>query len=240
MKPRARGFATTRWSLVLAAGRPEDPGAGPALEELCSAYWYPLFAWARRRGISDADARDLVQDFFAWLLSKSTLAVADPDRGRFRTFLLTVFSNFLANEHDQAQALKRGGGRTFLPLEDTDGKVRFEPSHDETPERLFDRDWAVTILQRVLDALREEYESRGREDLFLALRPLLDGRGEKSAAEIAVERGTTEGAIRVGLHRLRRRFREELRREIGDTVVNGEDVEDEIRQLFIALGEKSP
>jgi len=235
--PGPRRFFTTRWSVVLAAGRPDSTETRLALSELCEAYWYPLFAWARRRGHSDADAKDLVQGFFSYLLEKSALAVADPERGRFRSFLLTSFTNFLANEHDRASALRRGGGRRVLPLDGVDGEDdrNFEPSHGKTPEWHFYRDWAVTLLERVLDTLRAEYESRNRSELFRALRPVLGGRGDRTNQEIAADLGTSEGALRVALHRLRRRYREELRREIGETVERGEDVEDEIRQLFVAL-----
>jgi RNA polymerase sigma-70 factor (ECF subfamily) len=216
---------------VLAAGRPDDPSSRPALEELCAAYWYPLYGFARGRGFGHEDSRDLVQGFFAHLLAKEALAVADPERGRFRSFLLTSFRNFLENERARANAAKRGGGHTRVPLADAPDGGGWEPSHDATPERRFDRDWAVALLRRVLDALEGEYAARGRLEVFRTLRPRLSG-GEP---EPGADAGLSPGARRVALHRLRRRYREELRREVRDTLGSENDVEDEIRALFAAL-----
>lgn len=234
-----REFATTRWSLVVAARGPSSPGAREALARLCEAYWYPLYVYVRRRG-HDADvAQDLVQEFFARLLASDFLESADPSRGRFRAYLLAACKHFLANERDRACAQKRGGGKAVWSLDLGSAEDRYgrEPSHEMTAEKLFERRWALTLLDRVLANLREEHAARGKEAWFDHLRGFLVGdAGGLSQSAIARELGTTPGAIKVAVHRLRQRYRELLRAEIAQTVEGPDNVEDEVRELFTALG----
>jgi RNA polymerase sigma factor (sigma-70 family) len=223
---------------VLLAGYPDTPLAREALAELCNAYWYPLYAYIRRRGYGPEQARDLTQDFFARALEKGLLAEADPGQGRFRSFLRAVCADFLANRRDRDNALKRGGGRTALSIDarDAEGRYALEPAHELTPERIFDRSWALTLLERVLDRLGREYDEAGKAATFEALRGMLDGTSDATSyAAVAARMGTTEGAARVAAHRLRRRYGEMLRREIASTLADPAEVEDEIRELFAAL-----
>jgi RNA polymerase sigma-70 factor (ECF subfamily) len=230
-------FATTRWSLIAAARDPAAPEARQALAELCELYWYPLYAYVRRRGHDHAAAEDLTQEFFARLLERHDWAAADPDRGRFRSFLLAACQHFLANEHDRATAQKRGGGRQPLSLDfaDADGRYLAEPAHDQTAERLFERRWALTLLEQVLAGLRSEYESAGKGRLFEALKGSLAG-PELPYAEVAVELGMGEGAVKVAAHRLRQRYRDRLRAAIAETVAGEGQIDEELRDLFAALG----
>jgi RNA polymerase sigma factor (sigma-70 family) len=231
-------FATTRWSLVAAAQDPAAPESRQALADLCAAYWYPVYAYVRRRGHNHHQAQDLTQAFFARLLEKNDLAAADRTRGRFRTFLLTACQHFLANRHDHETAKKRGGGRTHVPLDfaGADDRYAREPAHDDTPERLFDRRWALDLLDRTLAELRAEYEESGRGKLFDALKGTLTGGAGEGYAELADRLGLTEGAVKVAVHRLRQRYRDRLRAVIAETVEKPEDVDDEVRDLFTALG----
>jgi DNA-directed RNA polymerase specialized sigma24 family protein len=232
-------FATTRWSLVLAAGhRGDSPDAEGALASLCEAYWYPLYAHARRKGLSTEEAEDRTQGFFARLLDKDDLAVVDRSRGRFRSFLLTAFSHFLANEWDHERAQIRGGRKRRLSLDVQSGESRFvvEPSHITTAERIFDREWAVTLLDRALARLRDEYHDAGKGELFEALKPTLAGERGSPYAEIGERLGIREGAVKVAAHRLRARGRELVREEIAQTVASPEEIDDELRLLFSALG----
>jgi len=227
-------FATTRWSVVLAAG----DGAVPALEDLCRAYWYPLYAFARRRGWQPEDAKDLVQGFFARLLERDLLGAVDPERGRFRSFLLTCFRNFMINEAERAAAGKRGGDRVVLSLDHDDPEARFalEPSHGATPERIFERDWALALLASVLADLRAGYRERGKENQFDALKEYLAQPGSGSSyAETARTLEMTEGALRVAVHRMRQRYRAALRTAVADTVSEPPEVEEELASLFRAL-----
>jgi RNA polymerase sigma-70 factor (ECF subfamily) len=233
-----RRFHTTRWSLVLAAGQPESTASREALSTLCRIYWYPLYAYARRQ-VSHAEAEDLTQGFFAQLLEKDYLRVADPERGKFRSFLLTAFKHFLSKERDRAGALKRGGGSQVLPLDFQTGEERYsrEPAHQATPERIFERRWALALLDRVLARLREEFEQGGKQRLFECLKFCLTGEKNpgKSYEELGEELAMTEGAIKIAVHRLRRRYQELLREEIAQTVATPEDVEEELRDLFEAV-----
>lgn len=236
--PSPAQFPTTRWSRVIQAGDPDAPLARESLAELCGAYWYPLYAYIRRRGYGPEPARDLTQDFFARALEKGLLAEADPARGRFRSFLRTVCSHFLANRRDWEQAAKRGGGRVALSFDPAgaEGRYALELADGLTPERIFDRSWALTLLGRVLDALGREYDEAGKGTTFEALRGVLAGDPElPSYAAVAERLGTTEGAARVAAHRLRRRYGELLRQEIAATVTGPSEVDDEIRDLFAAL-----
>ena len=220
---------------MLSAGRE----SAPALAELCTAYWYPLYAYARRKGRSPEEAEDLTQGFFAELLAKNWVVAADREKGRFRAFLLTAFKRHMGHERAKARAVKRGGGRAPLPLDFEDGERRYslEPTHDLTPDRIYDRRWALTLLGRVLDGLEAEMCASGRADLFAALRPHLTGEPDAAAyREIAARLGMSEGGLKTAAHRLRSRYRDRLRAEIADTVTDPADVEPEIRHLLEALG----
>ena len=238
--PPAR-FPTTHWSRVARAGGPPTPDARAALAELCGDYWYPIYALIRRKG-HDADAAlDLTQDYFARLLEKGTVAAADPARGRFRSFLLADCSFFLADRRDRDRAIKRGGGRPVLSIDARDAEGRFlrEPSHDRTPERMFERDWALALIARAFGALERGYGQSGRSDLFRRLKPLVSSDPDAAArAAVAAELGLSDGNLRVALHRLRARFAARLREEVAATLrdVGDEAVEEELRALFAVLG----
>ena len=232
-------FPTTHWSRVILAGDPDAPLAKESLAALCGAYWYPLYAYIRRRGYDPEKAKDLTQDFFARALEKGLLGQANPARGRFRSFLRTVCADFLANRRDWEHARKRGGGRTILPIDaaGAEGQYARELADGLTPERIFDRSWALTLLGRVLDQLGREYDEAGKRATFEALRGVLEGDAAATVyAAVAARLGTTEGAARVAAHRLRRRYGDLLRQEIGATLANPDEIDDEIRDLFAALG----
>ncbi len=236
---RAAEFDTTHWSIVLSAGDRRSAASGAALETLCRTYWYPLYAFARRRGSGADEAHDLTQEFFAQLLEKKSLAAADPERGRFRAFLLAAFKNFLANEWDKAAAQKRGGRHRFLSLDVADGESRYarQPADTLTPERVYEREWVLTLLSQVLARLRDEYSAAGKQSHFEHLKSLITGQaGTGSYADAARRLETTEGAARVAAHRLRRRYRKLLRAEIAGTLADPADVDNEIRNLFTTLG----
>lgn len=234
----ARGpheFETTRWSLVLAAGHRSSPDAQAALTTLCRSYWFPLYSYVRRRVGNRDEAQDLTQAFFVQLLEKDYLAVARPERGKFRAFLLTSLKHFLSNQWDKARAQKRGGGRAAIPLDLAAGESRYclEPMDELTPERLFERQWALTLLEQVLRRLREESVATGKERQFERLKAFVAGQSSAGAYAAAAEAlGVTEGAVKVAVHRFRRRYRELLRSEIAQTVAGPADVDDEIRSLF--------
>ena len=232
-------FATTHWTVVLAAGQRHTPQADVALEELCRTYWFPLYAYVRRRGHSKEDAEDLTQAFFARFLAKNYLEGLSAERGRFRAFLLASLKHFLANEWDRASRQKRGGGVTTLSLDwqDADTRFQIDPADTLSPDKLFDRAWAVTLLERVIVRLREECAADGRSALFDRLKPfLMVGRSEIPHAQAAAELGIAEGAVRVAVHRLRRRYRELLRAEISQTLSDPAQVDKEMRALFNAFG----
>ena len=232
-------FRTTRWSVVRSAGRPGEPEARAALETLCQLYWLPLYAFARQRGHDEHAASDLTQGFFGALLEKNWVDAADQERGRFRTFLLTAFTRWIGRERAWARAEKRGGSRVRLSLDFEEGERCFtrEPTHDATPEKLFERHWALTILGEALEATERDMAASGRADLFRALRPLIGGGGEvPSYRAVAESLGMTEGSVKVAAHRLRARYREHLRRLVGDTLCDGGDTDDELRHLLAALG----
>ena len=231
-------FHTTQWSLVVAAAGQEGAASQAALADLCQAYWYPTYAFIRRRGHSPEDARDLAQEFFATLLEKGYLAGADPQRGRFRTFLLTAVSRFVGKQREKAAAQKRGGGRRPLPIDFDDGETRYqrEPSHDWTAERIFERRWALTLLDRTLGALRKEHDEAGKLPLFEALKVFLTGEaGAPPLRQLAHQLGMTEGAVKVAVHRLRQKYKGALRAEIAQTLAPGEDVDEELWLLLAAL-----
>lgn len=231
-------FATTHWSVVLRAGGSDPDVAKSALSFLCEGYWYPLYAFLRRRGSAPDEAQDLTQGFFADLLERGDIEKADPERGRFRSFLLGSLKHFVANERAREQALKRGGGRAHLSLDfqAAEDRYRLEPHDSRTPERLFEANWARELLDRVVDGLRAEYVEEGKRELFDRLVPCLAGDLEAQPyAEIAAGLEMSEGAVKIAAHRLRKRFRVRLRSEIAHTVAEPEDVEDEIHALFQAL-----
>ncbi len=234
----AADFAATRWTLVLSAARgSQTPRAAAAMAELCRIYWYPLYAFIRRRGHPVHEAEDLTQEFFARLLDKHFLAAADREKGRFRTFLLMAAKRFLANEHDHAQARKRGGGRRILPLQGVEPEARYhqEPADNLTPERLFEQQWALTLLDQVLSRLQAEMTAAGKAALFESMKGHLAGGGDESYAATAARLGMSAGAVKVAVHRLRRRYREFLQEEISHTVAGPEEIEEEIRYLFTCL-----
>jgi RNA polymerase sigma-70 factor (ECF subfamily) len=240
--PPRPDFPTTRWSRVARAGGPGGDDARAALAELCAAYWYPIYALVRRLGHTEADARDLTQEYFTRLLETPVLAAADRTRGRFRAFLRADCRFFLAGLRDRDRAQKRGGGCLPVSIDarDAEGRYLIEPADGLTPERLFDRAWALTLLGRALDRLANDYAASGRAAVFEALRPaLIDHRGAASHAELAARLGLSVGAVQQAASRLRKRYREALRDEIAATLEDPSDeaVAAEIRDLFDALGQ---
>ncbi|MFN9719344.1 MAG: RNA polymerase sigma factor [Planctomycetota bacterium] len=233
-QPREGTFATTQWSVILAAGSSNRDDANAALEQLCSAYWRPLFEYARRRGIGVEDAADWTQAFFADLLTRGTVQRADAQRGRFRTFLLTAFQRFLSNERDRSTALKRGGSRSIISIDQLQGEsaVALHPADYETPEAAFERSWATTLLARVLDLLRTQMIERGRGEVFDRCRDCLLGAPVDSCASIAASMGLTESAIKVAIHRMRQEYRDLLFREVRQTLSDESELEDEMRHLL--------
>ncbi|MGA2593177.1 MAG: sigma-70 family RNA polymerase sigma factor [Bryobacteraceae bacterium] len=237
--PGPSQFPTTRWSLVVAAGDPQRKEARSALVSLCETYWYPLYAYLRRRGYPADQAEDLTQEFFVRVLEGRYLDRADPEKGRFRSFILTSLKFFVADEADRERAHKRGGG-VLVPLEFSSGEDRYqrEPAHDETPERIFERRWALSMLDRVVERLRNEFVHHGRPEHFERLKMFLLGQSDAPYAALAREMNTSEGALKVAIHRLRKRYRELFRQEIADTVADPADVESELRYLAAVLTSK--
>jgi RNA polymerase sigma factor (sigma-70 family) len=235
----AAGFAATRWTLVLAAARGcITPRAAEAMAELCRVYWYPLYAYIRRRGHETHEAEDLTQEFFLRFLAKNYLATVDREKGKFRAFLLASLKHFLANEWDRSQTQKRGGGQTIVPIStvDAENRYRLEPWHDLTPERLFERRWALTVLEQVLARLDAEVSAESNQAVFARLKQYLTGGRESgSYAEAAAELGMSEGAVKTAVHRLRRRYRQILRDEIAQTVAGPEEIDGEIEYLLSCL-----
>jgi RNA polymerase sigma-70 factor (ECF subfamily) len=239
--PLAAHFPTTYWSRVARAGGPPTPEARAALAERCAAYWYPIYALIRRKGYEAGAALDLTQDYFARLLERGTVAAADPVKGRFRSFLLADCSFFLADRRGRDRAPGRGGGRPVLSIDAREAEGRFlrEPSHDKTPERMFERDWALALIARAFDGLERHYGEAGRSELFRRLKPLMSSdRGAAPRAAVAAELGLTEGNLRVALHRLRARFAAGLRAEVAATLRDAgvEAIEEELRARFTVLG----
>lgn len=238
---RQPAFVTTHWSVVLTAGRSDTTRARDALASLCRTYWYPLYIYVRRRGHSAHDSQDLTQEFFAQLLGRQSLASANPQRGRFRSFILTAMNNFLVTEWNKTRAKKRGGGGQVLSLDMAAAEERFdlEPADDSTPDKIFEKQWALTLLNEVLGRLEVEYRREGKIELFAALKQtLLGARESQPYAELATKLDMNEGAIKVAVHRLRRRYRELIRAEIAGTLDRSQDIEEEMRYLFNALTEK--
>ena len=235
----ARGdrFATTHWSMVVSAGCSPSPEAGRALATLCENYWFPLYAFVRRAGHSAEDARDLTQEFFARLLAQRFLTKVDRRKGKFRSFLLAALKHFLADEWDHAHAQKRGGTQTVISFDGLDAETRYrlEPAQGLTPEKMFEKQWALSLLEQVLSRLDAEMAADGKVALFEALKDALTGVRSTTYAAIGAELGMTEGAVKVAAHRLRRRYRDLLRKEIGQTVASSDEIGDEIRYLLSCL-----
>jgi RNA polymerase sigma factor (sigma-70 family) len=233
----ATGFPTTQWSLVTRAGGPADPAARAALETLCRDYWFPLYALARRRGNDRENAGDLVQGFLADLIERGDIASVDRSRGRFRTFLWTAFVHFMSHQRDHDRALKRGGGRRCVPIDllEAEGRYGREPAHELTAERLFERRWVLELLDRVLTRLEAEAEV-AKGELFRHLKPILEGdEMVESYREIGNSMGMTEAAVKAAAHRLRSRYRQLLREEVGRTVSDPAQIDPEITELLSAL-----
>jgi RNA polymerase sigma-70 factor (ECF subfamily) len=236
--PNPEDFATTQWNLVMAAGQQSSPDSRSALESLCQTYWYPLYAYVRRRVQDSSEAQDLTQAFFSQLLEKNYVGQAAPDRGRFRAFLLTAFKNFLSKQWEKDKAQKRGGGRAPISLdfETGDSRYRIEPATNLTAEQLYEKQWALTLLDRIMKRLEEELADAGQSDRFGVLKEFLVGdHAGLTYAGAAAELNTTEAAAKMAAHRLRRRYRELLRDEIAQTVSSPEEVDEEIRELFAVL-----
>jgi RNA polymerase sigma-70 factor (ECF subfamily) len=234
----AAWFATTHWTVVRNARDGGSTEAGVALEKLCQTYWYPLYAFVRRQGYSPHDAQDLTQEFFARLLAKDYLADVDRGKGKFRSFLLAALKHFLANAWDCRNAQKRGGSATHLSIDAASAEQRYglEPADPEDAERIFERRWALTLLDQVLDRLKSEFAAAGKADHFDQLKVVLTAdKGTLPYVELARSLGMTEGAVKVAVHRLRQRYRELLRAEIAHTVSAPEEVDGEIRHLFGVL-----
>jgi len=236
--PHGDYFVTTRWTVVLSAGRKSSPQSDQALAELCRAYWYPLYAYVRRQGRSKEDAEDLTQAFFARFLQKNYLQGLSSESGRFRAFLLACLKHFLANEWDKACRVKRGGGIEHLSLDwqSAESRYQLEPPDTVSPDRLFDREWATALLERVVTRLRDEHAAAGKERLFEHGRAFLMASSDAVPhAQAAAALGMDEGALRVAVHRLRQRYRELLREEISQTLSQPSLVEEELRSLQAAL-----
>jgi RNA polymerase sigma factor (sigma-70 family) len=231
-------FVTTHWSLVVAAGTASSPNSNLALETLCRTYWYPLYAYIRRRGHTTEDAQDLTQEFFRRLLASDWISRADRSKGRFRTFLLGGLQNFLANEWQKANRLKRGGGESPVSLDAAVAEQRYalEPADLASPDKLFDRRWAMTVLESVLARLEAEQKEAGATERFKALRTVLLGEPSQDGyATLAARFGVSESTVKSWVHRLRGRYRELLQEEVAQTVESREDVQAELRHLMQAL-----
>jgi len=239
--PEKRGiFTTTHWSVVLAAGGGDSPEGVAALENLCRAYWYPLYAYVRRTGHEPHDAEDLTQEFFARLVSRNDLAQVRRERGKFRSFLLAALKHFLANEWRNAKRLKRGGGHTAVPIDTGNAETRYggEPADNLTPDKIFERRWALTLLEQTLAQVRQEYSTAKRTEIFEALKVFLVGGTDlPTYAEIASSLGLREDTVKMTVHRLRKRYREILRQEVAHTVSSPAEIDEELRYLFAVLSE---
>jgi DNA-directed RNA polymerase specialized sigma24 family protein len=231
-------FNTTHWSMVLLAGQTASLESSAALEKLCQAYWPPVYFFARRKGYGDADAKDLTQQFFSRLLARNDFAGLDASKGKFRTFLLAAFTNFLANEHDRASALKRGGGQIALPLDDLSDEqlARFSATENSPPAKMFDKNWALTVLGQSLSRLKADMNQAGKEAQFQSLKVFLTTGGDTADyAGAAQKLGIAPNSVPVLVHRLRQRYRELVRAELAQTVATPSDLDEEMRHLFAVL-----
>lgn len=231
-------FATTHWSVIQTAGSPDSSRYTESLKILCQTYWFPLYAYLRRRGYDRHQAEDHTQSFFVYLLEKPALSQADPQRGKFRSFLLSSLKHFVADAQDRAQAQKRGGNKRIFSLDFSDGERRYcqEPAHSESPERLLERWWALSVLNRATQRLKTEFKTTQKQALFDRLKDhLVAERGTETYKGIAAEFNMTDTAVRVTAHRLRQRFHALVREEISQTVSQSTDIDEEIQDLFTAL-----
>jgi RNA polymerase sigma-70 factor (ECF subfamily) len=237
----AGAFDTTHWTVVLAARDKDGTVAREALANLCSSYWYPLYAFIRRQGSSPHEAEDLTQEFFFRFLERNSLGSVERTAGKFRSFLLACLKNFLANERERANTQRRGGNQVTVPLDSGDAETRYtlEPVDHRTPEAIFERQWAFAVLESTMKALQREYLESGKQELFEQLQGFLPG-GQESAsrAELATKRGVSVGAIDVAIHRLRQRFGALLREQVAQTVSSDNEVEEEIQYLITVLGRR--
>jgi RNA polymerase sigma factor (sigma-70 family) len=235
---RSGWFVTTHWSVVLSAGKSASPEAESAMNELCKSYWYPLYSYVRRKGHDADESKDLTQEFFAQLLAKSLLASVDRNKGKFRSWLLGVMNHFLAHEWAKARAQKRGGGLPVFSLDETDPEERYrhEPADNTTPENLFDRRWALTLMERAGARLRAEYEAAGKNEVYACLKGFVSIEGTDFSYDDAAQRlGLTTSAVKSAIHRLRHRYQELVREEIAQTVSTAAEVDDEIKYLLTVL-----
>jgi RNA polymerase sigma factor (sigma-70 family) len=242
MDPQIRKtFATTQWSLVLEAVDNKSPEANQALEVLCQSYWYPLYAFARKRGHNQDDAADLTQEFFSRMIDRSLLQAADPARGRFRSFLLTIFQRFLARQYHETRTEKQGGKWNRIEFDSESSESRYiqSPAAEQSAEHLFEREWALTLLSQVLEQLQAEYSSKGKADFFNSCRPFLIGTSSGDYALVAGQLNMSEGALRVAIHRMRDRYRELLRQTVAATVSSPQEIDEELAELRRALRGKS-
>jgi RNA polymerase sigma-70 factor (ECF subfamily) len=235
--PTNQRFVTTHWSVVLAGGDKDSPHATAALEELCRTYWYPLYAYIRRRGHPVEAAQDLTQEFFARLIEKRWLAGADANKGRFRSFLLTALNRFMANEWHRAQAAKRGGGQPLISLDDTaEARYALEPVSHVTPEKIYERRWALSLFDRALARLREQHLAAGKSRLYGRLKQYLsDEARDGDYVRLGAELGMNPGAVAAAVHRLRQHYRALVREEVAQTVESPAEIDDEVRALLAAL-----
>ncbi len=239
MNSSAGIFVTTHWSVVLAAGQSADAQASAALEQLCRTYWYPLYAYVRREGHNPTDAQDLTQEFFARLLARNSLAHVGPQKGKFRSFLLAALRHSLSDQRDRARALKRGGGAEVFSLDaqEAEERYRFEPVDRLDAEKIYERRWAMTLLEQAQQRLREELAAAGKAELFERLRSFVAGDSEISCGEVAAELGLSESAVKSAVHRLRERYRELVREEIAHTVADQTEIDAEIRYLITVMSQ---
>lgn len=238
--PGQSTFATTHWSVILAAGNQSSPNYTRALSTLCETYWLPIYAYLRRRGYNRQQAEDYTQSFFTSLLERQGIGKADPERGKFRSFLLASLKHFLADEWDRTEAQKRGGGRKALALDIDDGETRYsrEPVDTLSPEKIFERYWAQAVLKQAMNRLKAEYVNADKQQLFEHLKAYLTmEQGSMSYHSVAARLNMTEGAVKVAVYRLRQRYGELVREEIAQTVTTTEQIEDEIRELYSALAD---
>ncbi len=227
-------FATTHWSVVLAAGQMDTPQSAAALEQLCRSYWYPAYAYVRRRGYSLEDAQDLTQGYFARLLAGHSLAGVHPDRGRFRYFVLATLKRFLINDQERVRAAKRGGDKVHVPFDGHEAEERYslDAGEQNTPDKLFDRAWGLSVMEATSRHLEEEYRLEGKNRLFEGLKLFLArNEAEATYAATGAELGLSEGAVKVAVHRMRRRYRELLREQVANTVSSESELEEELENL---------
>jgi len=231
-------FATTHWSVVLAAREPDSALALEALEKLCRIYWYPIYAYLRRRGCGEQDAQDLTQGFFAQLLERRSIQGVEREKGKFRSFLLASLNYYMADERDRANAQMRGSGREIfsLDVQEAEQRYRLEPADERSPDRLFERRWAMALLDQVLARLGQEFADAGKRELFERLQAfLVEGTGDKTFAEVAQEVDMTEEAVKKAAQRMRRRYHQLFREEIAQTVASPAEVDEELRHLCAVL-----